>query len=329
MVGKNAAWRRWCCERTPAAQQALRAKRLHFHHLVRKKKAIFWHTWLQSQEHATQSNPCIAARNIRRQLGTSRHSVPRCMRSASPECNYVEGEACLEAWRCHFRDVPASAVPGPRESGVDAQISVGCVNKRLVRPAGWIIRSLNPNLCKFFKNCLEESAGARKRTFCAFVDVRKAFDVAWRDAVKVRLADLGVTGSIWKVLDDLLTDTSARVAVNGSMSQPWSETAGVRQGSVLGPLLFNILFDSISAAVRAACPGVALGGSGSLRLTLLLYADDLVVLAENPRDLQRALDAIEAWGSSWRFSVGIGPEKTAVLVVGCKGAQFSLPPARR
>ena len=162
MVGKNAAWRRWCCERTPAAQQALRAKRLHFHHLVRKKKAIFWHTWLQSQEHATQSNPCIAARNIRRQLGTSRHSVPRCMRSASPECNYVEGEACLEAWRCHFRDVPASAVPGPRESGVDAQISVGCVNKRLVRPAGWIIRSLNPNLCKFFKNCLEESAGSRR-----------------------------------------------------------------------------------------------------------------------------------------------------------------------
>ena len=438
MVGKNAAWRRWCRERTPAAQQALRAKRLHFHHLVRKKKAIFWHTWLQSQEHAAQSNPCIAARNIRRQLGTSRHSVPRCMRSASSECNYVEGEACLEAWRCHFRDVPASAVPGPRESGVDAQDlaprlrrlreQMACTTGRLdypfsepelvqvlqelplkkapgpdgltyeafkvddgilrsallsffelvrfwaVVPSVWrtaIVKPLHKTgsaeeftnyrpislLCcalKIFERLLlkrllphvspqidESQAGfrwgaeehvytlaeclrlrARKRTFCAFVDVRKAFDVAWRDAVKVRLADLGVTGSTWKVLDDLLTDTSARVAVNGSMSQPWSETAGVRQGSVLGPLLFNILFDSISAAVRAACPGVALGGSGSLRLTLLLYADDLVVLAENPRDLQRALDAIEAWGSSWRFSFGIGLEKTAVLVVGCRAPNF-------
>ena len=142
----------------------------------------------------------------------------------------------------------------------------------------------------------------RKRTYCAIADVRKAFfDVAWRDAVKVGLADLGVTSSAWKMLDDLLTDTSARVAVNGSMSQPWSETAGVRQRSVLGPLLFNILFESTSAAVRAACPGVALGGSGSPRLTLLLYADDLVLLAENPQNLQWALAAIKAWGSSWRF----------------------------
>ena len=122
---------------------------------------------------------------------------------------------------------------------------------------------------------------ARKRTFFAFVDVRKAFDVAWRDAVLVKLAEAGVTGSTWRVLDDLLSGTSARVLVNGMMSESWDENAGVRQGNVLGPLLFNILFDGISTAVRASCPGVALGrDSAAPRVTLLLYADDLVVLAE-------------------------------------------------
>ena len=35
---------------------------------------------------------------------------------------------------------------------------------------------------------------ASRRTFCAFVDVRKAFDVAWRDAVLLKLASFGVTG---------------------------------------------------------------------------------------------------------------------------------------
>ena len=40
---------------------------------------------------------------------------------------------------------------------------------------------------------------AGRRTFCAFVDVRKAFDVAWRDAVLVKLAATGVTGSLWSV----------------------------------------------------------------------------------------------------------------------------------
>ena len=92
---------------------------------------------------------------------------------------------------------------------------------------------------------------------------------------------------------------------------------------MLGPLLFNILFDGISEAVRAACPGVALGRDiHAPRVTVLLYADDLVVLAKNQRDLQRALDAIGAWGARWRFSFGIGPEKTAVLVVGSKFRDF-------
>ena len=94
----------------------------------------------------------------------------------------------------------------------------------------------------------------RNRTFCAFVDVRKAFDVAWRNAVLVKLAESGIASSMWKVLDDLFTDTSARVVVNGLLSQPWAETAGVRQGSVLGPLLFTMLFNSISTTVRRPAP---------------------------------------------------------------------------
>ena len=49
-------------------------------------------------------------------------------------------------------------------------------------------------------------------------------------------------------------------------------------------------------------------------MTLLLYADDLVISAERRRDPQQALDAIGAW----RFSFGIGPAKTAVLVVGSR-----------
>ena len=69
--------------------------------------------------------------------------------------------------------------------------------------------------------------------------------------------------------DDLLSSTPARVFFNGNLSEPWTECAGFRQGSVLGPLLFNILFDGVAAAVRAACPGVALEGFLSFRMPMM------------------------------------------------------------
>ena len=43
--------------------------------------------------------------------------------------------------------------------------------------------------------------------FCAFVGFRKAFDVAFRDAVFVKLAEAKVAGKLWSVLADPLSNS--------------------------------------------------------------------------------------------------------------------------
>ena len=156
----------------------------------------------------------------------------------------------------------------------------------------------------------------RARTFCAFVDIRKAFDVTWRDAVLLRLHRAGVDGAAWALIADLLSGPRAAALAHGTLSRPWVDTNGVRQGSVLSTILFNLVIDSLAPCIRRACPGVALGPSpGAPRCTLLLYADDLVILAETPQALQAALEAISRWARLWRFTFGIGPSKSAVLIV--------------
>ena len=94
------------------------------------------------------------------------------------------------------------------------------------------------------------------------------------------------------------------------VSQPWVQTAGVRQIRVLGPLLLSFVYHLLlrhSTTVRQAC----LGGPGMPpNVTLLLYADDLVVLPDRPSDLQHALHAI---GARWRSFFWIGPDNTAVF----------------
>ena len=54
----------------------------------------------------------------------------------------------------------------------------------------------------------------------------------------------------------------------------------------------------------------------NVAVKLLLYADDIVIFSDNPADLQRALEAAHAWALSWRFHFGVGPKKSAVMVLG-------------
>ena len=98
MVSRIAACRLWRRERTPAARSAFRAKRVRFHQ--------FWNTRLRAQEQLAGDNPRMAAQNIRQQMGMRRHVLPCTMRSSDSRGGLVEGPACLDAWRAHFRDVP-------------------------------------------------------------------------------------------------------------------------------------------------------------------------------------------------------------------------------
>ena len=152
-------------------------------------------------------------------------------------------------------------------------------------------------------------------TFCAFVDIRKAFDTSWVEATLVRLHQSGVTGGMWRTIANFLCGTLSQVRVRGDVSPPWVDT-GIAQGRVLSPLLFNLLVNSLAAAIRRASPGVRLVPSSDFRLTDQLYADDLVALGESEADLQLALDAVTRWGRQWRFSFGVGPEKSAVMIFG-------------
>ena len=59
-------------------------------------------------------------------------------------------------------------------------------------------------------------------------------------------------------------------------------------------------------------------------MQVLLYADDIVILCDNPIDLQRALDAANAWTEAWRLHFSVGLTKSAVMVFG--RGRVAIPP---
>jgi retron-type reverse transcriptase len=138
-----------------------------------------------------------------------------------------------------------------------------------------------------------------------FFDIEKAFDKVWHNGLLFTLNKLQVPDYLGKWIRDYLTGRSFRVRVDGVFSTEQPISAGVPQGSVLGPILFNIFFNSIHDAIPFDCD----------RAT---YADDLSAWFANTnlkrieRHLQSTSDSILVWMNKWRTKVS--KNKTVVTV---------------
>ena len=98
----------------------------------------------------------------------------------------------------------------------------------------------------------------------------------------------------------------ACVRVNGQLTDWFSVNSGVRQGDNLAPTLFAIFVNDIASDINGLNLGIPIANDE--RLSILKYADDIVLIAESPEDLQRMLNELSKWTKRWRLSVNV--EKT-------------------
>ena len=142
-----------------------------------------------------------------------------------------------------------------------------------------------------------------KKTYCAFIDVKKAYDRVWRDGLWVRLWEAGVRGKMWRVIRNMYKEVKSCVMVDGEQTD-WFEThMGVRQGCVISPILYSVFINGFAKELI----GKKVGGVniGEEVLNLLLFADDIVLFADDGDSLQRMLVTLEEYCRKWRFEVKV------------------------
>lgn len=146
-------------------------------------------------------------------------------------------------------------------------------------------RSTNSNLVSFVEYLIE-NLDTQKQIDVIYTDFSKAFDRISHSILIDKLAMYGITGKLLEWFGSYLADRSFYVVVNGFRSEDYEISSGVPQGSHLGPILFVIFVNDISACFVHSTP--------------FLFADDLkfASVIESSRDvqnLQSDVDALFEW----------------------------------
>ena len=170
----------------------------------------------------------------------------------------------------------------------------------------------------------EKYKGAGLPLYAAFIDFRKAYDCVDRNLLWHALRQLGVQGRMLAALQSMYGGVEMRVRAGGGLGQPFPADTGVRQGDPLSPLLFGLFIDRLEGWLGQRHPeaGAVMAGGftrrspaeGARLLRLLLYADDLLILAHTPTDLQAMLNSLNTFCVANRLTVNTA--KSVVMVCG-------------
>ena len=175
------------------------------------------------------------------------------------------------------------------------------------------------------EKCIEQ----QQDLYLLFIDLTKAFDTVSRPGLWSILHKLGCPPKFVNMVRSFHDGMMARVIENGDVSEPFPVTNGVKQGCVLAPTLFSLLFaEMLAAALAQTSAGIGIryrtdGRFFDLRrlkantkvhealVRDFLFADDCALAAHTEEDLQCLADCLSS--ATKAFGLTISIKKTEVL----------------
>ena len=185
------------------------------------------------------------------------------------------------------------------------------------KQAAYLKGDSTTNQLIYLVHTIRQAWSQGKVTQGVFLDVMGAFDKVWHSGLLAKLTSVGVTDKCLELFKSYLTDRKQVVVVDGVKSNITDLTAGVPQGSRLGPLLFILYIDDLQNDLDSDC---------------LLFADDTTLLAtgdtvsDTTSTLNSDLCKITDWSKKWK--VTFNPSKSETVVFTSKPLPPSSPDLR-
>ena len=120
------------------------------------------------------------------------------------------------------------------------------------------------------------------------IDAEKSFDKIQHPLMIETLQKMGIEGTYLNIVKATYDKPTANIILNGEKLKAFPLRSGTRQGHPLSPLLFNIVLEVLTSTMRdkKEIKGIQIRKE---EVKLSLFADEMILYIENPKDSIRKL----------------------------------------
>jgi hypothetical protein len=149
-----------------------------------------------------------------------------------------------------------------------------------------------------------------KKLYCSFIDFKKCFDYVYRNGIWYKLIMEGVSTKMVRMLQSMYLSVKSCVRANGELTDFFDSYMGVKQGEPLSPLLFLFFVNDMQQSLHT--DDIDVFTLEEIQIYLLLFADDTVLFSYSKEGLQKLLEKMHSYCTTWGISVNT--DKTVAMV---------------
>ena len=144
------------------------------------------------------------------------------------------------------------------------------------------------NICKSINVIHHINKLKDKNHMIISIDAEKAFDKIQHPFMIKTLQKASIEGTYLNIIKAIYDKPTANIILNDEKLKAFPLKSGTRQGCPLSPLLFNIILVVLATAIREEkeIKGIQIRKE---EVKLSLFADDMILYIENPKDPTRKL----------------------------------------
>ena len=160
---------------------------------------------------------------------------------------------------------------------------------------------------------IQHARKKNKQVHITFLDVTKAYDKAWLDAIMYVMHKEGLDSPEWQTIKRLNEHLTAVIKTKYGDTREIKITDSIRQGGVLSVAQYALLMDEISKEIEKENIGIYVP-SLKEKIGCLLWMDDVILISTDPIEHQRMLDI--TYQTAGKYHIEFGEEKSKCMKIG-------------